>query len=612
MRSAPLAGGALAAALAAAGLVGLAAAYPIRAQRAPERGVDLLAVDFLAVGPGGLPVPDLRPEEVTIRIDGQSRSVQTLQLIVVDDPLLAGGEPSRAPLPPPFGTNTRTDAGRTAVIVLDDRSLPTGRERPLREAIRRFLSSLSSRDRVGLVTMPYGGVKVHPTTDHGRVREVFAGLTGQAPAAETGSDLACRSRRTLEELADFLRGLSAGEAPRAVLFVTSALGAPRRDAPIMLAPGMCELTTDDFQDVGTAVGIAHAHIYVIQTEDPQIGTSELRPENIAGIGFSGSDNPLAGIEHLAGVTGARRIHLAAGPGALELVTRETSAYYLAALAPAASDRNGQSHHLDVRISREGVSTRSWPAITFPRRDSRGPRPAETPRQMLAIDTVFRDLPLRVTGYASEPSNDRKLKVVTIVEPTDPAARLGSAAVAVIDMKGRLVAQWTATADDLARAPVVAAMRVAPGPYRLRAAAIDLTGRRGTADEGLTAELAPAGSLSLSSMVLGLLRDGAFVPKLQFSAEPVAVAYLELYGGAPGAPVSAVVELATTPNGPAAMTVPLTIASTEEAGRHRATAPLPIGNLPDGDYVVRAIVGIEGQAAGRVLRTLRKVAAEGTR
>jgi VWFA-related protein len=593
--------------LSVACLAWLAGAGPAGAQRAAERGLDLLTVDFLAVGATGRPVPDLRPEEVTLKVDGQARSIRTLQLITVAPGSSGGGAPPAIPLPPPYGTNTASEAGRTAVIVLDDQSLPPGREGPLREAASRFLSRLAPRDRVGLVTMPYGGVKSHLTTDHGRIREVLAGLAGQAPTAETGSDLACRSRRTLEALADFFRGLAPGEAPRVVIFVTSALAAPRRDAPIMLAPGMCELTTDDFQHVGTAVGAAHAHLYVVQTEDPQLTPGEALTENIAGVGFTGPTNPLAGIEHLAGVTGAHRLHLAAGPGALERVTHETSAYYLASFEPARSDRNGQSHQLEVRVAREGVETRSWPAVTFPRTDARRQPVPETPRQMLAVATVFRDLPLRVAGYASEPSEDGKLKVVSIVESSDPSASLSAAVVALIDANGRLVAQWTASADDLARVPVVAAMRVAPGRYRLRAAAVDGAGRRGTADEHLFTELTPAGSLSLSSIILGLLRDGAFVPRLQFSAEPVAMAYLELYGGVPGAPVSAVLELATTLNGPAAVTVPLAIGPTADAGRYRATAALPIGNLPDGDYIVRAIVGIEGQAAGRVTRTLRKVA-----
>jgi hypothetical protein len=40
--------------------------------------------------------------------------------------------------------------------------------------------------------------------------------------------------------------------------------------------------------------------------------------------------------------------------------------------------------------------------------------------------------------------------------------------------------------------------------------------------------------------------------------------------------------------------------------YSATAPIPIGTLSPGDYVVRAMVGAAGGPSTRVERTLRKV------
>ena len=139
---------------------------------------------------------------------------------------------------------------------------------------------------------------------------------------------------------------------------------------------------------------------------------------------------------------------------------------------------------------------------------------------------------------------------------------------------------------------MAAMLVPPGTYRLRAAVTDAGGRTGTSDYELAAELRQAGPLQLSGLVLGLSRGG-FVPRMQFGREPVAIAYLELYGGTPGQPVSAVFELARTLNGPPLVSMPGTIAA---AGDHySATAPIPIGTLSPGDYIVRATVGCGGGA-----------------
>jgi hypothetical protein len=138
------------------------------------------------------------------------------------------------------------------------------------------------------------------------------------------------------------------------------------------------------------------------------------------------------------------------------------------------------------------------------------------------------------------------------------------------------------------------------------AAIDTTGRAGTADYDLEAEIVQTGPLRLSSIILGLSREGRFVPRLQFTTEPVAIAYIEMYGAEPGTQISSALELAKTLNGPPLAAVPLAIESGGE-GRYVARGAVPIATLPPGDYVVRALVGIEGQPLTRVVRTLRKAA-----
>ena len=154
-------------------------------------------------------------------------------------------------------------------------------------------------------------------------------------------------------------------------------------------------------------------------------------------------------------------------------------------------------------------------------------------------------------------------------------------------------------------PVIGAMPVEPGAYRLRVAAIDTAGRAGTADYEVDTEMAQTGSLRLSSVILGLSREGRFSPRLQFGAEPTAMAYIELYGAPAGSRISSVLELSTTMNGPALVSLPLAIESAGE-NRYIATGVVPIGTLPPGDYVVRAMIGLDGHAMTRVTRTLRKV------
>ncbi|MBA2304841.1 MAG: hypothetical protein H0W08_19725 [Acidobacteria bacterium] len=391
------------------------------------------------------------------------------------------------------------------------------------------------------------------------------------------------------------------------MFITAGLAGPRRDASVSMAPGMCELRAELFREVGIAAGAARAQFYVIQPGDMMLKPSRLQTENIAGAGFIGSDNPLEGIEHLAGVTGGKMLQLTgSAEGAMGRVLHESSAYYLAAVEPATSDRTGRSQQLEVRVSRPGVELRARPNITFARRDPMTPRPLNpSPRDMLSVATVFRDLPLRASGYSALEADGKTLRVLTLAEPVDPEVSLGSLVAALFDRDGKLVSHWTATADELRSSPVIGAMPAQPGAYRLRVAAIDTTGRSGTADYELEADVVQTGPLKLSSLILGLSRDGSFHPKLQFGTEPVAIAYVEMYGAAPGTRLSAAVELATALNGPALLTMPLSI---ERAGdnRYLARGAVPIGALPPGDYIVRALVGLEGQSITRVVRTLRKV------
>jgi VWFA-related protein len=550
-----------------------------------------VAVDFAVVSSDGRAIKDLKPADVQLRIDGKARPVTALRWIA----------PAPARVTPPYGTNVPTDAVRSILLVVENESFRPGRERPLRAALERFLAALSPLDRVALVTMPYGGVQSDLTTDRGRVTAALSQIVGQAPAQESGSEGACRTRRTLDSLTGLLRGQGGPPTPITVVFFSSSLYAPRRDAYATAAPGMCELTTTHFQQVADAADAARASFYIVQPEDLMLAQGQIARENIAGVGFKGSDNPLEGLEHLAGAVGGRRLHLAtAGDDSLLPIVGETEGYYLATFAAEPSDRSGSSHRLDVAVTRGNVTVRARPQIAI----AKPARNAPAPRAMLREATVFRDLPLRASGYTSENPDDRKPKLIAIAEPLEAGVTLTAAAAALFDPNGKLVRQWTAEPGELASLPLMAALEASEGTYRLRVAAIDSSGRAGTADSQVTVQLAPAGALKLSSMLLGVSRDGRFSPRLQFGSDPAAVAYIEVYGK-PEGEVSVSFEVAESESGPAMGALKGSVSETSDPGRRLATAAMAIGQLPPGDYVVRGIVSVKGSPAGRVTRTLRK-------
>ena len=224
----------------------------------------------------------------------------------------------------------------------------------------------------------------------------------------------------------------------------------------------------------------------------------------------------------------------------------------------------------------------------------GKKPSLTPQTMLRDGRTYPDLPLRVVGLSSPNPGDTKLTVVALVEPLDRSVTLGSAAFGLIDERGRLVAQWTANARELGVLPVMSAGLASPGRYRMRVAAIDTTGRRGSADYELLAEAAPIDGLTMSTMVLGVSYERNFVPKLQFVSEPTANGSFEIFGSPSAGTLSVSMELATADDGPALVRVPGAIVATADTNRRRASGVVPIGQLAPGDYVLRAIVSLDGR------------------
>lgn len=571
--------------------------------QAPERREPTAAIEFFAIGPDQVPARDLRMSDVTVRLDGRPRTVKALRLVTVAFPTPADAAGAAAIAPPPFGSNSDEGLGRSFILVVDDESIRLGRERPMRAALKRFLGALAPHDRVSVVTVPYGGLKIDFTTNRAKLIEVIGGIAGRAPDVESTQTGSCRTRNVLQSLDGLLSSLAGGEGPTTVLFVTSSLYGPRRDAPVRAAPGMCEISVRDFQLVGAAAAKARAHFYVIQSDDQPAQVQMV----VSDFNMQGSDHPLAGLEHLAGITGGRQMNLlsAAGDGALLPIVSETMAYYEAVIALNDDDLDDINHSVDLKVARDGISVRSRPQLFLakPNPSAVAP-PTRSPQEMIRDTRQFRTLPLRVMGYTSD-AGGGKVRIMVAVEPIETGVTLKALAAAVFDDNGRLTGQGSALPGELTTSPVLMALDVAPGTYRLRAAAVDASGRSGAADVVVAAEVVSAGPLRLSGLVLGVSRGGSFLPRLVYTTEPVALGYLEIYGGTAGTAVTAVIEVSTSLNGPAFVTNRLALDATSDPTRFTATGPIPLASLPPGDYVVRAIVGSEGKPAGRVVATLRK-------
>ena len=126
-----------------------------------------------------------------------------------------------------------------------------------------------------------------------------------------------------------------------------------------------------------------------------------------------------------------------------------------------------------------------------------------------------------------------------------------------------------------------------------------------ADVPIVTGLAKAGPLTVSTVVLGVKQGAGFAPRLQFAGETEAVAYFEIYDLTGNTVPSVRFELAASDKGPALADVPATLERSSAGESLIVTGALPIGNLPPGDVLVRAVISLDGKPAGRAQATLRK-------
>jgi hypothetical protein len=580
----------------------VAAAAP-SASTGPQQGARVagepqpIMVDFTAVTRDGRPADDLKAADVALRIDGKARPIKSLEFV-----RFAGSDAGGA-LVPAFITNAAPEAVRSFLLIVDDESVPIGQEHKLREAMNRWTQELPPTDRVALITVPNGGVKVDLTTDRERLRKGIAEITPITSVVNA----ACRARSTLVTLRNTFEafGRVTSQPLIAVFFSATMLGASEMQRSVTpnastgvgglsTEAGACNVNYEDFKAVGQAAAEAHVITYVMHPDfNPAPAT--------------------AGIANLQSVTGAPLLHLSgtAGVPGLSKLAQEMAGYYRLTFETETGERlGGVAHQIDVKsVVRKDIELRVRPQVMLT------PTRAVTPDtgvasfanafELVRSGRSFRDLPLRATSSLAR-GKDNSINVITLFDTPDPNAKLTSAAAALFDVEGRGVAYWTSQPSDLTGSVSVVGLMVPKGRYRLRVGAIDSAGRYGVIDDQVMAELTPAGGLTMSGLTLGVSRSGGFQHRMQFSTEQSALAHLELYGGVAGTPVGAVFEVSESTDGPAMFRVPGAISPTPDEDRFSVTGAIPVAMLPPGDYVIRAIVGAQGKPSGRVLRTLHKI------
>jgi len=367
-----------------AAVVSTLALGPALAQnQTPAGPAAAIPADIVVVDRDGRLVPNLRPSNFSVTVDGRARRVLWVRCVS-----RGPGAADEAALRAVDGSDTlrfASEPARNILLVVDEPSIQRGAERPLQQAAGALVDRLGLRDRMAVIRVPMArDVQLALTTERPAVREALRQVTGQAAIADgvradrpvvqqqVGGDEANRpvadSNRPTPVERDRTpiaapvpeREAADGVAPPAGFLqsfrlLLAALGESRgRKSVIVFSAGWPPSSMAMVDEVARIAVAAHATIY--------------------GIGLPGarddSTNALdvGAIERLAKATGGSFTALGkAVDKSLARVLPELSTTYVLGIEREAGDTGTAVRTLRVEVPQRGLTIRA-PGWLVPRRD----------------------------------------------------------------------------------------------------------------------------------------------------------------------------------------------------------------------------------------------------
>jgi VWFA-related protein len=127
-------------------------------------GVELVRLDVRVVDGNGLPIKDLKPEEVQITEGGVQRPIVFFQHVA--EPSGTYLEAARRTIGAEVSTNQGAPRGHLYLIVFDQNHITLGNEQRARRAVEKFLKTrVKAGDRVALYALPGPGPQVPLTSN---------------------------------------------------------------------------------------------------------------------------------------------------------------------------------------------------------------------------------------------------------------------------------------------------------------------------------------------------------------------------------------------------------------------------------------------------------------
>ena len=524
-------------------------------------------IDIVVTDANGAPLAGLQAQDLMLRIDGRVHQILDLRLV--------NQNTEASVLPPPYASN-QTPAARTVAVVADVTRLQSTDIPQVKSSVDAVAQALAPRDRVSVIALATDGMAADYTTRREIVRAAADRLSGAAPPLQDTKTLETAAVTSLSMLEQFSGRLALDPGHKTLVFIAPPFPAT-------------STTRRAIQSLAAVTAAQRIQLVII---DPRPG--EPTPGGLAALAAATGATLMPSSNELS-----VRFGQVAGRGATRYELR---------FAPAEELRDDKLHRVQVATLRKDAQITAPAQLHIPKSGSAVNALAAL-ADMLRQPRQWSDLPLRVAVFPVLDVERDRLRLLVLGETEEPTTALAWAEFAVIAPSGAVVATWKAEAADLATRPIMTAALVAPGAYRLRMVASELTGRRGSVDYEFDARLAPAGPLALGPMMFGGIANEAFLPFLHFPADIKAVmAYAEIYGvPAAGDTITAAFEVAATADGPAIANAAGSVRTTPNNDRRAALGVIDLATLAPGDYVVRAVVSLNGKEIGRVSRTLRKAA-----
>ena len=615
-------------------------------------------MDVTVVSGDGEPVKDLTAGDFQLTVNGQARSVHTVQFI---SSLGTAAAPASARLAE-VSSNDGASTGRLLLFVVDENYLRPGGSTAVIRTAERVMKTMLPGDLVGLARLPTGRGGVEFTTDRSRIRRALSVPMGMQPPkkmdrvrlseaaaferndqivweqvirrecgslGEAGSVGAAFGREAcVRELEVQAKGMIDEASGRTRLSIssleqlTARLGGLRAPVNIVLLSEGLYVGRDhnDLTQLARLAAQARVSFYVVQ---PDESIFDMDAPSV--VGNTLHETLLAeGLEQIAGFTRGSYHKVTAGSaGIFERIARELSGYYLLSFEPTEADRSSRDRRIKVEVRRRGLTVRARSTYAVADAAAAAATAALPPREqikaLLTAPLPTAGLPMRVASYSVTNADDSRVRVIVSAEIGEAATEAADWPVGmiVVDKDDKIVVDSTrnmtlAPASERTQTPrlMLTSVLLEPGEYTLRLAAIGPNGTAGSVHHTLDARLSPlAGdAVKASDLILtSEVEPGAAprpIPSAVVYSETMA-AILELTGADAKrlAASRVVVQVADSETSPALMTADAQ-AVPRATGQRGFVATLKLGLLPPGEYVARAVVTMPGQPEAYVTRSFR--------